>query len=423
MRRRRREPGARPGAGPPLLPLPLLLLLLLPAGGHWGAAAEDDAVPCGTPVLRRVVGGSGAQEGQWPWQVSLAFRGRHVCGGALIAPAWVLTAAHCFPPENPLPEYRVTLGVLQLLSPPPDAQVRGVAAVELHPAYRAYRDSPQGRRHQEEEEEAGGDLALARLEPPAVTSRLVRPVCVPAAGVAFVPGTNCTVTGWGHVRTAVPLPAPKTLQQLEVPLLSRRHCRCLYALGTATATATGDGLGTPAGDTICAGFPRGQRDACQGDSGGPLTCRLGGAWGVPVSPVSPIPSVSPMSPVSPQCPLSVPNGDSGGPLTCRLGGAWHLAGVVSWGDACGLPGRPGVYTAVSPHLAWLRALVPELSPRPAPPPELPEAPPPEPPCPLPPGWPRPLPPPGGDTGAGPAPRVTAGLLLGALGGALLLLLG
>ncbi|XP_064262536.1 serine protease 27-like [Passer domesticus] len=86
--------------------------------GHWGVAAEDDAVPCGTPVHRRVVGGSGAQEGQWPWTVSVAFRGRHVCGGALIAPAWVLTAAHCFPPENPLPEYRVTLGVLQLLSPP-----------------------------------------------------------------------------------------------------------------------------------------------------------------------------------------------------------------------------------------------------------------------------------------------------------------
>ncbi|KAM4878282.1 serine protease 33-like [Sylvia borin] len=338
------------------------------------------AVPCGTPVLRRVVGGSGAQEGQWPWQVSLAFRGRHVCGGALIAPAWVLTAAHCFPPENPLPEYRVTLGVLQLLSPPPDAQVRAVARVERHPAYRDYRDyrdSAAG------DEEAGGDLALARLDPPAVTSRLVRPVCVPAAGVAFVPGTNCTVTGWGHVRTAVPLPAPKTLQQLEVPLLSQRHCRCLYALGTATATD--EGLGTPAGDTICAGFPQGQRDACQGDSGGPLTCRLGGTW--------------------------------------------HLAGVVSWGDACGVPGRPGVYTAVSPHLRWLLSLVPELAPRQPPPHLVPKAtaePPAEEPCDtgdLPPGWPRPLSPQGGDTGTALVAAVTPGLLLGALGGGLLLAWG
>ncbi|XP_027563257.1 prostasin-like, partial [Neopelma chrysocephalum] len=151
---------------------------------------------CGTPVHRRVVGGSGAQEGQWPWQVSLAFRGRHVCGGALITPAWIITAAHCFPPENPVSEYRVSLGVLQLLSPPAEAQVRGVASVRLHPSYRHYRDSAG------DSDDVSGDLALARLHPPATPSRLVRPVCVPGPGVTFKPGTNCTVTGWGHVRTA-----------------------------------------------------------------------------------------------------------------------------------------------------------------------------------------------------------------------------
>ncbi|XP_072792495.1 prostasin [Taeniopygia guttata] len=189
MRRRRRQTRAGPE--------PILLILVLVAGGHWGVTAEDETVPCGTPVLRRVVGGAGAQEGQWPWTVSVAFRGRHVCGGALIAPAWVLTAAHCFPPENALGDYRVTLGVLQLLSPPPDAQVRAVASVTRHPAYRDYRDGDS-----DGDNDIAGDLALARLEPPASPSRLVRPVCVPRAGVAFVPGTNCTVTGWGHVRTA-----------------------------------------------------------------------------------------------------------------------------------------------------------------------------------------------------------------------------
>ncbi|XP_066427465.1 prostasin-like [Molothrus aeneus] len=431
MRRRRREPRAGPGAGPALL-LPLLLLPLLLPSGHWGVAAEDDTVPCGTPVLRRVVGGAGAQEGQWPWTVSVAFRGRHVCGGALIAPAWVLTAAHCFPPENPLPEYRVTLGALQLLSPPADAQVRGVAWVARHPAYRDYRDSdPQRQRRKRRRrrrrrggdviggddvtggDDIAGDLALARLDPPASPSRLVRPVCLPAGGVTFDPGMNCTVTGWGHVRTAVPLPPPKTLQQLEVPLLSQRHCRCLYALGTATAPAPapGDGLGTPAGDTICAGLPQGQRDACQGDSGGPLTCRMGGTW--------------------------------------------HLAGVVSWGDACGVPGRPGVYTGVSPHLSWILSLVPELAPRHVPndvpsdvpsdvpnvPSDVPNVPngvpsvpngvpsvpkagaePPAGPCGLgdvPPGWPRPLAP--GPGGAGAAPGAAPGLVLAATGAALLLL--
>ncbi|NXY27086.1 BSSP4 protease, partial [Atrichornis clamosus] len=58
-----------------------------------------------------------------------------------------------------------------------------------------------------------------------------------------------------------PLPPPKTLQQLQVPLLSPRHCRRLY----------GDsGSATPAGDALCAGFPQGRRDACQvGGTAGP----------------------------------------------------------------------------------------------------------------------------------------------------------
>ncbi|XP_074991479.1 uncharacterized protein LOC142074634 isoform X1 [Calonectris borealis] len=182
----------RPGPGPVLLLLPLLLLLL---GGHQGTVVADESVPCGTPVRTRVVGGSGARAGQWPWQVSVAFRGRHVCGGSLIAPAWVLTAAHCFPPENTLSEYRVTLGALQLLSPPADAQVRRVAAVTRHPAYR---DGEVTEGHGD----VAGDLALAQLDPPATPTRLVRPICLPGPAVRFPPGTNCTVTGWGDVHTA-----------------------------------------------------------------------------------------------------------------------------------------------------------------------------------------------------------------------------
>lgn len=44
----------------------------------------------------RVLGGSPAAIEAWPWQVSLQYRKEHICGGSIIAPGWVLTAAHCF---------------------------------------------------------------------------------------------------------------------------------------------------------------------------------------------------------------------------------------------------------------------------------------------------------------------------------------
>ncbi|MEQ2305246.1 hypothetical protein AMECASPLE_035806 [Ameca splendens] len=45
---------------------------------------------------RRIVGGTLAEENKWGWQVSMQWRGKHVCGGAIISPHWVITAAHCF---------------------------------------------------------------------------------------------------------------------------------------------------------------------------------------------------------------------------------------------------------------------------------------------------------------------------------------
>ena len=52
---------------------------------------------CGKPDIRntRIVGGMTARRGSWPWQILLLFDGQAMCGGSLISPLWVVTAAHC----------------------------------------------------------------------------------------------------------------------------------------------------------------------------------------------------------------------------------------------------------------------------------------------------------------------------------------
>lgn len=43
----------------------------------------------------RIVGGNMSSLAQWPWQASLQFQGYHLCGGSIITPLWIVTAAHC----------------------------------------------------------------------------------------------------------------------------------------------------------------------------------------------------------------------------------------------------------------------------------------------------------------------------------------
>lgn len=74
----------------------------------WQGVRDGDGLWDGPPTLfppaacglrmgysSRIVGGNMSSLAQWPWQASLQFQGYHLCGGSVITPVWIVTAAHC----------------------------------------------------------------------------------------------------------------------------------------------------------------------------------------------------------------------------------------------------------------------------------------------------------------------------------------
>ncbi|WET77703.1 serine protease [Amycolatopsis sp. QT-25] len=113
-----------------------------------------------------------------------------------------------------------------------------------------------------------------------------RPAKVADNGSAdlYSEGTKATVLGWGRIADGGA--RSDYLRSAVVPVVNDKTCRTAYS-------------GYDPSDMVCAGYPEGGIDACQGDSGGPLMV-----------------------------------GDT-------------LIGIVSFGDGCAKPNKPGVYTRVS----------------------------------------------------------------------------
>lgn len=211
----------------------------------------EDAVAFGSSRQRllslhgRVVGGSPAPVGAYPWTVAIGLADQPMsigqfCGGSLIANTWVLTAAHC------LDRLRSNQGIVvkhgsNFLST--GGQVVPVAEIIIHPNW----NRPTFE----------NDIALLRLGTSPIEPHPVRMLPKSASAELFGPGILAFVAGWGL--TAENGAPSDVLRHVGVAVVSNETCN-------GPLSYAGQILGT----MVCAGFAAGDKDSCQGDSGGPL---------------------------------------------------------------------------------------------------------------------------------------------------------
>jgi len=259
-------------------------------------------------VEKRIVGGSESREAEWPWLVSLSVyalkmaenvtRWGHLCGGTLISPHWILTAAHCLTgPEstNDPTKWLAEIGEHNLNKADENQKTYEIEKIIPNPIFNTTSF-------------LNDDVALFKLKTAAKMGRYVAPACLPHPKETFETGTVCTAAGWGKTNqnetdfSEVP-------RHVDVPLMSFESCQANYLSNSMEYEIELDKK-----SMLCAGSEIGGSDSCQYDSGGPLMCKAND-------------------------------------------GQYIIAGVVSFGIGCAQAEFPGIYTRISNEINWIKKIV------------------------------------------------------------------
>ncbi|PNJ42444.1 TMPRSS3 isoform 7 [Pongo abelii] len=113
----------------------------------------------------RIVGGNMSLLSQWPWQASLQFQGYHLCGGSVITPLWIVTAAHCVYDLYLPKSWTIQVGLVSLLDNPAPSHL--VEKIVYHSKYKPKR--------------LGNDIALMKLAGPLMFNGTSGSLCGSAA--------------------------------------------------------------------------------------------------------------------------------------------------------------------------------------------------------------------------------------------------
>ncbi|KAJ3496098.1 hypothetical protein NLG97_g2903 [Lecanicillium saksenae] len=184
-----------------------------------------------TPRSAAIIGGVDADIKDFPYQVSLQYNGKHICGASIIGSEYVLTAAHCFA-SRVVEDYNLlTIRAGSSITNSGGTVIK-VSDVIHH-----------------------NDMAIVKLETALQYGPGIGAIKLVDEGGLPAEGTPAVVAGWGIEELDGDFSGH--LSSLDVPVLDRTQCNDNY-----------DSRLT--GAMFCAGFFEAGKDSCQGDDGGPI---------------------------------------------------------------------------------------------------------------------------------------------------------
>ncbi|KAL1262989.1 hypothetical protein QQF64_005728 [Cirrhinus molitorella] len=256
---------------------------------------QDTESTCGGRRLNRItkiIGGSRSTVESQPW-IAAIFKGDgFICGGTLIAPCWVLTAAHCLPDgkRTSIKRYSVFLGKNAINETDSVKEQKfTVSEFVVHEDY------------DYTTENYNNDIALLKIVNSngqcAERTDSVRTACLPPFQQKLPAGFYCEIAGYGRHQKGG-FEYSRYLKQAQVHLISQNDCQNKYYSKDEVNE-----------NMLCAASGDWEEDACKGDSGGPLVCEVDNTM--------------------------------------------FLFGIISWGKDCSKKFNPGVYTKVTNYNKWI----------------------------------------------------------------------